>query len=395
MYGPFNRYLDETGRPEEFVFFEVPGFPSNGSGYVSIKRFHPVEDYESSEPCEECADSPETGTIHTSCLNLYSKLAVFPASLGALWLASISIQPWARSPVLPAFSRPSLGRFTDRAIELADIPGLRRLPQELVTIIMEHCEPSELLHLCAVEDTVDTLSRVSMETEVMGRPLQCVQSWRRGSRPTLTTTLSEDPMRITIDHKGIKCLERLSHDDPVDGTDHTGVYYAVVKPEIHDKFIFQVCSLPYTLPCSSRLDQPREQFGIFRVFRPRNTVNWPIWDIAKPFSTSDCSLFNVSTMETPELKVVRTVQLSGCWGLTFFISGSATMAVHVHTYRSPTADATFRRIPTKFQRHISWVYIPIPRSDPLTKFGVRPFSEDRSDMCTYLACPTCRQQRFV
>jgi hypothetical protein len=104
-------------------------------------------------------------------------------------------------------------------------------------MILELCEPSELFRLCAVEDMVDILSETD---DTVREPVQAVQSWHRGSRPSLTTRSSKEPIRVVIDANGIRSLERppFSEDPAADR------YHATITPEVHDTLVYKVGAMP-------------------------------------------------------------------------------------------------------------------------------------------------------
>ncbi|KAH7358140.1 hypothetical protein B0T11DRAFT_283780 [Plectosphaerella cucumerina] len=313
-------------------------FPKTEYGDVQGQNF-----FHLSVNCEECAMSTETCTVHIDCLNLYMKLAIFSHKLDRLWTASVSVSPWPSSPVLPLPRLPAnLERCLSKANELTGLGFLTRLPPELAAMILELCEPGELFRLCAVEDMVDILSETD---DTMREPLQTVRSWHRGSRPSLTMRPSEEPIRVVIDANGIRSLERppFSEDPAADR------YYATITPEAHDALIYK--------------------YGFCQLISARARDEWPIWDIAEPPKLEDCSLFP----SRPEVHLERldTINLSGCSGLTFFMSNAITRAVHVHTPRSPTAEVTFKSLPANLKCTVIWIYVPISPSDPIKCFGTR------------------------
>lgn len=166
------------------------------------------------------------------------KLAVFPRKLDRLWTASVSVSPWPSSPVLPLPRLPAnMERCLSKASELTGLRILTELPPEIAAMILELCEPGELFRLCAVEDIVDTLSETD---DTMREPLQSIESWHRGSRPSFTTRSSEEPIRIVIDANGIRSLERppFSEDTAADR------YYATITPEVHDVMSYKVGAMP-------------------------------------------------------------------------------------------------------------------------------------------------------
>lgn len=159
-------------------------------------------------------------------------------------MASLSQHPWRSSPILLLDPQPSLERFIVMASQIADMPGLRKLPREIMIVIMEACESCPVICSCAVEETIEALSG---DADKLSRPLQHLESWHRGSQPVLTEEPRGDIIRVSIDDKGIKSLRRDQHDENTPTKSRIVEYSVTMRPGHEDSFVFQVDGVSF--PC--------------------------------------------------------------------------------------------------------------------------------------------------
>ena len=85
-----------------------------------------------------------------------------------------------------------------------------------------------------------------------------------------------------------------------------------------------------------------------------------------------------------------TASLAECTGLTFFVSGGVTRAVHRHSVQLPHAVDTFKLLPQCTREDAIWVYVPIAPGDKVTGLSLR-YNNEYGDAhrvsfqeCTYV-----------
>ena len=66
---------------------------------------------------------------------------------------------------------------------------------------------------------------------------------------------------------------------------------------------------------------------------------------------------------------LHAINLAEVSGITFLMNPkSQPLEIHAHSKRAPCAKTTFDRLDWR-QWPWVWIYVPLPRSDPLTHFG--------------------------
>lgn len=106
------------------------------------------------------------------------------------------------------------------------------------------------------------------------------------------------------------------------------------------------------------------QLGLARLRLPQSKADgFFIWDIPCPPLESRWS----SLLSITQPCHIRTIQLEGCTGFTFFMLSGYTYAVHAHTSSRLSARGTFNALPIALQKAFFWLHVPIIGS--LKMFG--------------------------
>ncbi|TQN64698.1 hypothetical protein CSHISOI_10728 [Colletotrichum shisoi] len=221
--------------------------------------------------------------------------------------------------------------------------GLAKLPPELITMIRGHLGQNDLLRLCCVLGTIDFVRRKGLDTPI-SRPLRQVQFWHRGKLPIFATAGSSSPMKITIDSRGIRCIER-SRCSTAHLRSPFDVYTTV---GVDDDLVINF------------------QFGVGRLATPPKSPRLQLTDT--PNLSPEAGFQFPSPKHGNRL---ATVDLDHCSGITFFLFDGDLHAIHAHTPTAPTADATFAQIETMVQPFLLWFYVPNPPRDKISAFGVQ------------------------
>lgn len=180
--------------------------------------------------CRCCQEAEESATIHTHCLNLVKELfTAYNEGTNTqgdknddeelykrLWLAATRRYPWRKAAPLKLLSSASGGWASwDFMKKISDICGYKTvLLPELSTLIigrLPHRHFRLLESFCSVSQLAEELHKVEADKATI-YPLYAVLSWTRGKLPQLVQheQLADSPMRLTIDSRGIKTIERIS-----------------------------------------------------------------------------------------------------------------------------------------------------------------------------------------
>lgn len=162
-----------------------------------------------------CAASPEAATMHLECYELFMQTYTCGDALERLWREASWRTPWHQAP---AIVLPEDINVTSEALELvANIYGLSelpRMPPEIGQMVRDGSQFSlfwrltAALELAAHFDTVPTSSFSSI-------PVRQIAGWKRGCDPIQSQALAHLPLvRLTIDSRGIRQLERLPACEP-------------------------------------------------------------------------------------------------------------------------------------------------------------------------------------
>ncbi|RDA88404.1 hypothetical protein CP532_5569 [Ophiocordyceps camponoti-leonardi (nom. inval.)] len=170
--------------------------------------------------CSYCLSAPDSCTVHVLCLKLFIRQPDFKKEadpkeitdkLRRLWVAATWTSPW-HGAIAPDVE-PYVHYRSDRDLRgmLDHLPQIMSLIPELSSMIWEFCASSSLWLYSAVLDLYDELS-VSKLRRQPSIPLIKIKSWARSHQPEYndnTTTPGSDFLRLTIDSRGLRRIERL------------------------------------------------------------------------------------------------------------------------------------------------------------------------------------------
>ncbi|KAH7176155.1 hypothetical protein EDB81DRAFT_32947 [Dactylonectria macrodidyma] len=331
-----------------FGEYEFPCVFANGSvGYPWL--------FCRSSVCRRCPSSPESSTIHTTCLRLFLSQANTRDTqrqndkmdlLRRLWLAATWRSPW---PGLnPLELEPHVPYRSDRypSTILDELPQLQTLPVELSSKMWEFCKSGLLWRYSAVLDMARELLN-SPSPEPGPRPIARVRSWSRRGELIEEDGPGDSVIRLTIDSRGLERIERLA------------IWPSGSSPGFDDKaFVVE----PAKALAGVLVDF---QLGLAHLQLPANrATDFYTWDTPFPPLLKH-SLFNVPIQYQPSR--LRLLKLRGCTGITFFMLFGSTKAIHVHTARRPSAQNTFLTLTPHLQLSVSWIYVPI--DSEILEFG--------------------------
>ncbi|PHH80890.1 hypothetical protein CDD80_5810 [Ophiocordyceps camponoti-rufipedis] len=210
--------------------------------------------------CGQCEYSPDsyaystdTGVVHTDCLKLF--LSLFPdnsqgSSQGLReGLRQIRLAAAMRSPWKGAYL--DLTPIIDVRVMGTLVPGMRRLPAEIATIIHDLSSPTTLRY-CSTLQLFRELSSPNTCSQYKSMPLTNIKSWERGGQPETQDYDYDLPLiRLVLDSRGLLSITRLrERDSPcVDQyypSQHFGYVLESAQALSHVVFDFEV-SIRFTM----------------------------------------------------------------------------------------------------------------------------------------------------
>lgn len=147
-------------------------------------------------------------TVHADCLCLFRKTCSAKDKYKRLWIAGTSMYPWRDA--VPLTLDPVLYAPTEILSSAAGFS--KSLLPDMAGLIGGYLQLSHpLLRFCKVMQLAQYL-RLAESGNAVTHPLCEVLSWSRGASPILVEQgQAVNPlMRLTIDSRGIKSIERLS-----------------------------------------------------------------------------------------------------------------------------------------------------------------------------------------
>ncbi|ORY58252.1 uncharacterized protein BCR38DRAFT_448479 [Pseudomassariella vexata] len=318
-----------------------------------------------SPSCRRCGLSPEAVAIHSDCFKMFKKECTTKDALNRLWTAVVSRSPWRGAPNF------QLDRDTNLAIDLVcemaekyGIPSLRLLPPELIRMIQDYSQSGTFWRYISVTSFSRELSVASVNPISI---LLCnISTWVRGREPTLLESPGHPSIiRLTMDSRGIREIERLSHRPPYQHWRSDNMAFAIQEESHLGNITTQYKVVPLSKTMVPRSNAV--QYSVLRLELPENFRGFHIWDMPNPPRLEDCRFCG----HIPQSTRFRTIDLRGATGLTFFFSFSKVYAIHAHTPKMPHAKREFERLTKRRQADMAWVYLPIPKGDDITALGVR------------------------
>ncbi|KAL7902765.1 hypothetical protein HDV64DRAFT_266767 [Trichoderma sp. TUCIM 5745] len=157
---------------------------------------------------KRCYATDESVTIHADCLCLFRKTCSAEDKYRRLWIAATRMYPWRDTA--PLDLDPVLYVPTEILSSAAGFP--KSFLPDVAGLIGGHLELTHpLLRFCKVIQLAQYLS-VAEPGNAVTHPLCDVLSWSRGASPILVEQgQAVNPwIRLTIDSRGIKSIERIS-----------------------------------------------------------------------------------------------------------------------------------------------------------------------------------------
>jgi hypothetical protein len=158
--------------------------------------------------------------VHSDCFSLFKEQYKAQDTLERLWVALLTQSPWRGAPDVPFITDSSqdIGLVYENA-ERYGIPRLRSLPPELVSLIRDYSHPGTFWRYISVLTRARELAALpaepSLPSSILSTPLCNISAWKRGEPPTLMLSGAQLPIvRLTIDSRGIKQVERLARWPP-------------------------------------------------------------------------------------------------------------------------------------------------------------------------------------
>ena len=164
--------------------------------------------------CRRCRLAAEAVGIHSECFDLFSQECKSEDALDRLWTVAVSRSLWPGAPNLrlDLDTHLSVELVYERAEQLG-IPRLRLLPLELIQMIGEYSDSESFWRYIGALSFGRRLAAAPLNATSI--PLCNISAWKRGTEPALFQTPDHPPLvRLTIDYRGIRQVERLPSRPP-------------------------------------------------------------------------------------------------------------------------------------------------------------------------------------
>lgn len=315
----------------------------------------------------------EAASIHLDCFKLFLRECTWKDKLGLLCILATWRLPWRRAPNTLRL-RDGINKLAlpcESVMERLDLPtNITRYPAEVRQIIYQLSWPSPFWHVASLLHLVSNLSAAEAIGDVDSIRLCDISKWERGQRaPAQCHMRKSSYVRVTIDSRGIREMERLVDFPAFEHRPHEAAYFAFFDERNLHEYTAHFQVIEYILPgCVAAANS--KELGLARLELQGQGLSPPqIWDTPYPPSVETQVLYSLDA--TPS--TFRTIDLHETSGITFFFSLGALRAVHSHSTRAPDGPGlTFLdSLSRSCQQVAVWIYVPIRRLDPLTAFGVR------------------------
>ena len=153
--------------------------------------------------------------MHLDCFELFRQSYLPINALDRLWRVVAWRKPWRGAPalVLPEGSIIGSGALAEVA-ERYGLAGLGRMPPEIIQLIQDDSASALFWRLIAPLDLASRFKALPVDYFV-SLPLHELAGWERGSLPLESKDLGHLPIvRLTIDSRGIRKVERLPAGEP-------------------------------------------------------------------------------------------------------------------------------------------------------------------------------------
>lgn len=166
--------------------------------------------------CRQCAITTEAAAIHLECFELFRQTYMPIDALDRLWRVACWRSPW-RDVTVPIVlpEEVSVGaRALSTVAEKYGLPQMSRVPQDIVCKVRDYSRSALFWRFTAALDLAARLH--AMPTSIaVSIPLCEVTGWERGGLVTQSKDSDRLPViRLTIDSRGIRTVERLPAGQP-------------------------------------------------------------------------------------------------------------------------------------------------------------------------------------
>ncbi|KAL7921836.1 hypothetical protein ACQKWADRAFT_294567 [Trichoderma austrokoningii] len=353
------------------VFHErsIRAYTTSAASHSRYKKFPELEEaFFCDEPANKnCFGSVESVTVHSDCFCLFGKTCSAKDKYKRLWVAGTSMYPWR--DVAPLTLDPVLYAPTDILSSAAGFP--KPFLPDIAGLIGSHLQPNHaLLRFCKVIQLAQYLNSAESGNAVT-HPLCEVLSWTRGTAAPILVGQGEavNPrMRLTIDSRGIKSIERLS--DTLEGSTALGLSlfsHAYIVESVEQ---LSEVGIEFSLGMS-RLHVPiSADVGIWNIPSPHALPSRPPLPPLPPLS-SRSPLAHRTPPKLPLYRQFAVLDLDPkhTTGISFFMIGDKIGSIHGHTKRGSQALEAFQRLHGFHRRIPDWIYIPITANDKVIAIG--------------------------
>ncbi|KAH7358509.1 hypothetical protein B0T11DRAFT_104910 [Plectosphaerella cucumerina] len=303
--------------------------------------------------CQHCLRLPETATVHVDCYNLYLRLATLPERLARLYRVATSKLPWREYAARPLETPRNVQSIISKAAGFLCFDSLEHLPYEIKAEICKYLGTGVLERLDVVQRIIHDMPAGTGEW--LSVPVAHVQYWQRGATPVVQMRNAMiSPRRLVIDSQGIRIIE--SSEAPSRSSRPGTELFVVASPaDSKCEFRYGICRLVGfgAKPCVWK-EKPR------------------VWNMPNPPRLEDCNS-NFSSDRIPDY--LGAIDLSVCFGITFFNEYNRTIRIHAHTRSQPTAEQTFRQMGQIVRYSMSWIYVPLSPADTPTAYEVTSYCD--------------------
>ncbi|KFA45817.1 hypothetical protein S40293_08974 [Stachybotrys chartarum IBT 40293] len=312
----------------------------------SVQRWAPVGKYICMEFRQMHAYGThvvEAATMHAECYDYVSK----HSTSEVLWLATAWRLPWVAAPTMRLESTdavlPSRQVLKNLNLDIAKIS----LP-EIVIAIKEYCPDSLVWKHAEFDHKLKSITACAAVFPKQSMPLEKVLSWKRGGQPSKVQTPQQTFVRFTMDHDGIREIERMVELPAFGSASSTSCMYSVIDEKDVDFKKHGDWTLIF-------------EAGLARLKLPLLAPLPCIWDTAAPLSSPMLPLIkHQSGLHT-------TIDLRKARGLSFVVGKHGVCGLHVHTNAEPDAPELW----ASEESVLVTEYMPLPEGEEILGFELR------------------------
>ncbi|KAJ4864924.1 hypothetical protein T069G_01454 [Trichoderma breve] len=226
---------------------------------------------------------------------------------------------------------------------------------EVARLIQNHSKLHMVWRYCSAIQLAQELGSAKAEAAVI-YDVPKVLSWSRGCAPKLVQdeSLAGSFIRFTIDHRGIKSIDRFS-DVPASTVGEMPASSCVFAVEPIEKL---------------SNDKLEFELGLCRLQVPRKR-QIIIWSDPNPLHL----MHLLPSKDLDEYHRFATVSLNPeyCSGISLFIASHLVHEILAHSKRHSTHLERFDYLRSIFDHEIVWIYIPLTAQDQITAIDIRKY----------------------